>query len=90
MRFAPFHWTMEPLIKPVPLTVSINAEPPAVAETGLRLVVVGKGLLITLIVKVCAFEVPPPGAGVNTVTVAIPAVAMSAASIAAVNWVVDK
>lgn len=38
-------------------------------------------------VKVCALEVPPPGAGVTTVTATVPAVAMSAAKIAAVNCV---
>jgi hypothetical protein len=34
-------------------------------------------------------EVPPPGVGLNTVTVAVPAVTISAAVIAAVNWVDD-
>ena len=77
------------MIKLLPLTVSVNPVPPAVAEVGLRLVVVGTGLLATLIVNVWAFEVPPPGAGVNTVTVAVPAVAMSDASIDAVSWVAD-
>jgi hypothetical protein len=48
------------------------------------LVIVGTGLLI---VKVWALEVPPPGAGVNTVTWAVPANAMSKAEIAAVNRV---
>ncbi len=37
--------------------------------------------------KVRALEVPPPGAGLNTVTEAVPAVAMSAAVIDALNWV---
>lgn len=37
------------------------------------------------IIKVCGLEVPPPGAGVTTVTAAVPAVAMSGAKIAAVN-----
>jgi hypothetical protein len=77
---------MEPLTKLLPLTVSVNADPPAVAEAGLRDVVVGTGLLI---VKGCELEAPPPGAGVNTVTVAVPAVDMSVARIAAVNWVAD-
>ena len=56
-----------------------------IGDAGFRLVVVGTGLLITLIVKVWALEVPPPGAGLTTVTWAVPAVAMSAAVIAAVN-----
>jgi hypothetical protein len=40
-----------------------------------------------MIVKVWALEVPPPGAGFTTVTWAVPPTAMSAAVIAAVNWV---
>ena len=39
--------------------------------------------------NVCALDVPPPGVGVNTVTEAVPADAMSAADIVAVNWVDD-
>ena len=34
-----------------------------------------------------AFDAPPPGAGLNTVTLAVPAAAMSAAVIAAVSCV---
>jgi hypothetical protein len=45
VRPDPFQFTVEPETKPVPLTVSVNAVPPAVAEAGLRLVVVGTGLL---------------------------------------------
>ena len=40
-------------------------------------------------VKVIALEVPPPGTLLNTVTPAVPAVAMSAALMLAVNWVLD-
>ena len=40
-------------------------------------------------VKVIALEVPPPGALLCTVTLAVPAVAMSAALMLAVNWVLD-
>ena len=82
----PFHLTTEPLIKLVPLTVRLNPEPPAVAEEGLRLVVVGTGLG-AMIVKLWALEVPPPGVGLKTVTLAVPAEAMSAARIEAVSWV---
>ena len=80
---------MEPLMKLLPFTVSVNPAPPAVAKAGLRLVVAGAGLLAILIVKVWALEVPPPGAGVNTVTVAVPAVVISEARIAAVSWVAE-
>ncbi len=82
VRLDPFQFTTEPDTKPVPFTVSVNPAPPAVAEVGLRPVVAGTGLLI---VEVWALEVPPPGVGLNTVTRAVPADAMSAAVIAAVN-----
>jgi hypothetical protein len=84
VRFVPFQRTTEPEMKFVPLTVNVKADPPAVAEEGLRLVVVGTGLLI---VKVWGLDVPPPGVGLKTVTLAVPAVAMSAARIDAVTWV---
>ena len=85
VRPEPFHLTTELEMKLVPLTVKVKAAPPAVADEGLRLVVVGTGLSGTLIVKVWVLEVPPPGAGLNTVTMAVPAVAMSAARIEAVS-----
>ena len=85
-RAEPLQFTTEPLTKPVPLTVRLKATPPAVALAGEMVVMVGTGLG-ALIVKADAVEVPPPGAGLNTVTWAVPALAMSAAAIAAVNWV---
>jgi hypothetical protein len=87
LRSKPFHLTTEPEMKLVPLTMSVKAAPPAVAEVGLRFVVVGTGLSGILIVKVWGLDVPPPGAGLNTVTGAVPAVAMSEARIEAVTWV---
>src|SRR6267143_5645078 len=84
-RAAPFHCTVLPLTKPVPVTVSVNAAPLTSALLGLRPVSVGAGLFT---LNVCAAEVPPPGAGVRTVTLAVPAAAMSAAVIAAVSWMV--
>src|SRR5438105_4729345 len=83
-RSAPFHRTTEVLTKFVPVTVSVNCDPPTVADGGLRLVMVGIGLRI---VKVCVLEVPPPGAGVKTVTAAVPASATSVGAIAAVSCV---
>jgi hypothetical protein len=71
-----------------PVTVKVNAAPPAVDEAGLIVVSTGTGLG-ALIVKVCAPDVPPPGLGLNTVAEAVPAVAISAAVMAAVNWVAD-
>ena len=86
VRAAPFQFTTEPLMKPVPLTVRPNDVPPAVALVGERLVMLGTGLA-ALIANDAAVEVPPPGAGLITVTWAVPALAISAAAIAAVNCV---
>jgi hypothetical protein len=79
-----FHSTVEPETKFVPVTVSENADPPAVAVEGESKVAVGTGLLM---VKVRGFDVPPPGEGFATETETVPAVAMSLAEIAAVNCV---
>jgi hypothetical protein len=84
VRAPPFHHTVEPLTKFDPLMVRVNAAPPAVAEFGLRLEIVGVGLLI---VKRIDPDTPPPGAGLLTVTLAVPAVAMSVAGIVAVSCV---
>ena len=70
------------MTKSLPLTVNVKLGPPAVVLEGLRLVITGTGLLI---VKVSVLEVPPPGVGLYTVTDAVPAVAMSAAVMEAVN-----
>ncbi|HWW18376.1 MAG TPA: hypothetical protein VNY81_07150 [Candidatus Saccharimonadales bacterium] len=50
------------------------------------MVTTGIGLLI---VKASALDVPPPGAGVATLTIAVPAAAMSAAVIAACKLVLE-
>jgi hypothetical protein len=80
----PFHWTTEAERKFVPFTVRVKAAPPAVALEGEREVAVGAGLPM---VKVSAFEVPPPGEGLTTVTEAVPPVAMSLADTAVANCV---
>ncbi len=82
VRAAPFHWTVAPFTKPLPVSVSVKPAPPTIALDGDSVASVGAGLLI---VKVCAAEVPPPGAGVTTVTDAVPVAATSAAGIAAVS-----
>ena len=79
----PLNCTLAPFTKPAPLTVRVNAAEPAIAVAGDNEVTVGTVLLI---VNDTAFDVPP-GAGFVTVTVAVPAVAISAAVIAAVSWV---
>ena len=80
----PFHFTVDVETKFVPFTVKVNCAPPAVAQVGLIELVVGTGLLI---VNVCGFDVPPPGAGFTTVTDAVPAFATRAAVTVAVSCV---
>lgn len=84
---APFQFTTEPLIKLLPVTVSVKPAVPATAVVGLMAVAAGTGLLTmtVLIVNVDAPLVPPPGAGVTTVTADVPAVAIFAAGTAAVS-----
>jgi hypothetical protein len=86
VRALPFHWIVEEETKLDPVTVSVNAAPPAPAELGFSDVAVGDGLLI---VNASGLEVPPPGAGVVTVTMALPAVAISAAVMAACKLVLE-
>src|SRR5438445_507818 len=85
-RWLPFHWTMDVLMKFVPVSASVKAASPATTLLGDREVSVGLGFG-AVIVNVCGVDVPPPGAGVNTVTEAVPAVAMSAVVICAVSCV---
>jgi len=73
----------EPLTKPVPFTVRLNAAPPATVLAGTVEVTVGAGLLMA---KLMEDEVPPPGVGVLTATEAVPALATSVAAIAAWSW----
>ena len=80
---APLKFTVAPDTNPTPFTVSVNAAEPAAALEGEIELSVGTGLLIA---NDTAFDVPL-GAGFVTVTVAVPAVAISAAVIAAVSWV---
>lgn len=71
-------------MKLLPFTLSVKAGPPAIAEFGLMLVILGPGS-DSLMLKLTAFEFPPPGAGLNTVTVAVPGLEMSLAGIEAVS-----
>jgi hypothetical protein len=79
-------FTVAPLAKLVPVMVSVNAAPLTVAEAGAIELSVGPET--ALIVNDRLPDEPPPGAGLVTVTVAVPAVAISAAVIAAANFVV--
>ena len=83
VRFDPFHCTVEVLTKFVPFTVRVKPTPPAMALVGEVVVIVGTGLLIVKVAGVG--EVPPPGAGLTTVTEDVPADAMSVAGIVAVS-----
>lgn len=77
-------FTVAPVTKPVPVRVNGKAGPPAVAAFG---AIEARVREAPLIVKGRLPDVPPPGAGFVTVTLAVPAVAISAAVIAAVSWV---
>jgi hypothetical protein len=79
----PFHFTVEPETKFVPVTLKLNCAPPAVAQVGLSELMVGTAL----IVNVCALDVPPPGLGFTTVIDAVPAVATRDADTVAVSCV---
>ena len=74
-----------PVMKPVPVRLNVKAAPPTAAETGA--IELSVGAEAALIVNDRLPDVPPPGAGFVTVTVAVPAVAISVAVIAAVNCV---
>jgi hypothetical protein len=78
-------FTVAPVTKPVPVRVNVKAAPPAVAEVGAIEVSVGPAAALIENDKVG--DVPPPGAGLVTDTVVVPAVAISAAVIAAVTFV---
>jgi hypothetical protein len=77
-------FTTEVETKPEPFTVRVKATAPASALDGDSEVIVGAGLFT---VKLTAFEVSPRGAGLVTVTLKLPTVAMSEARIAAVSCV---
>ena len=78
VRELPFQSTVELLVNPLPLTTSVRGPVPAVAEAGASPLTTGAGLFTA---NVIAVEAP---LGVATVIDTLPAVAMSAASIAAV------
>lgn len=82
--FFEFHSILEPGTKFVPVAVSVNDAPPCVAEFGEIEFRVGAGLST---VKFEDAEIPPPGAGLVTVTLNVPVFAMSEALMVAVSLV---
>jgi len=76
----PFQFTTAPPMKFVPFTVSMKPMPPAVAEVGLMLLIVGVG---TVMLKPDDDDALPPAFA--TVILALPALAISPAGTAAVN-----
>src|SRR5499427_5501278 len=86
VRLAPLTWTIEPLVKLEPVAVRVKAAPPAEAVLGLMLERIGAGVGAAM-VRAREFEVPPPDPGVDTLTWANPALAMSVAATLAWSWV---
>ena len=78
----PLTCTTDPLINPVPFTVSVKLGPNATAVAGEILEMVGVGFSTA---NVKAVEAPPPGEGLTTVIERLAAVATSDAGICAVN-----
>ena len=68
----PAQLTTDEAMKFVPVSVSVNNAPPAVAETGTMVASVGAGLGLA-VVNDCDELGPPPGAGFVTVIAAVPA-----------------
>jgi hypothetical protein len=67
-----------------PYTVKVNAGPPAALELGFSELIAGTGMF-PVKVKFTAFEVPPPGAGLVTVTATVPGEVTAAAGTVAVS-----
>lgn len=70
---APFHSTTAAETNRVPLTVKVKAPLPSIVLLGEIVVTVGTGLGCGFTLNARAGEVPPPGAGLVTVTCAVEA-----------------
>jgi hypothetical protein len=86
-RSLPFQRTTELGTKFVPITARVKVCAPTGAQFGSRELIVGMGFVPLLMVKLTRFELPPPGAGLVTVTAGVPTEAIAAAGIAAFNCV---
>jgi len=79
--------TTEAATKFVPLTVRVMDGRPGAALLGKIIVIAGTGLFPVVTEKFTTFEIPPPGAGLVTVTGTVPSEATASAGMAAVNCV---
>src|SRR5262245_33908596 len=66
-RGLPFQFTTAPFTNALPFAVKLNAGPPTAAVFCVRLVRTGTGFG-GVMVKIKAFDAPPPGAGLTTIT----------------------
>ena len=83
-RSLPFQRTTEAATKPNQKTCRVYAGPPAGAFMGSRKKASGTGLSMA---TVSGLDSPPPGMGLNTVTCAVPALAISLARMETVKVV---
>src|SRR2546430_14548551 len=84
VRSLPLKRTTAPLTRFAPLTVSVNAPVPTIPTAGERLPITGTGLKTA---SVAGAELPPPGAGWETVIGNVPVAVISDARVTAVNRV---
>ena len=68
----------------VPVTINVKADSPTKPVDGVMDVIVGIGLGFPMF-RLTEFDVPPPGAGLTTVTSAVPEVAIAEAGIVAMT-----
>ena len=88
VRADTFQLITELPMKFVPFTVKVNTGAPAVTLAGESEVMAGTGLVETeLMVNTDTFDVPPPGVGLNTVILAVPATATNVTLTDAVSCV---
>ena len=86
LRSEPFQRTTEVWVKPEPFAVRVKSCPPAIIDPGENQEITGVSWP-GITVKPMALELPPPGVALNTVTLAMAALATSAAGTAAVSRV---
>jgi hypothetical protein len=86
VMLVPFHCMVELETKLDPFTVSVKDEPPLRTNAGANEEIAGAGLSI---MKDALADAPPLGAGLVTVTLAVPAASTSAAVMTALSWVAE-